>query len=481
MGSSERIVWGMSVRYILVLAILSALSIGAYLILDRVVTENEDSAALINISGRQRMLSQRITLLAETVTLNLSENEGVDERRKLLDSLNESIALMASSHEALIKGNIGMGLPAVMSAELQSLYFGPKGNLDREIGTFLNQARAFAAAPPKEQHTQNPHMLFMFRVGPGVLLRSLNDVVTQLQMESERRVHKLHHLQVIILMLTLGTLLASALAVFRPMVARIREDIERYKEYEQNLSIAKHKAEAANTAKGEFLASMSHELRTPLNAIIGFSDAIRKEVLGPPPQPKYTEYIDDIHHSGTHLLELINDVLDMSAIDAGKMELHEDLLDIADIVNTSVRLIKPRAEKRHVHIDVSFPSPMPGLRGDERRLRQILLNLLSNAVKFSHEGEKITVSVDINATGAMAIAVADRGIGMDEDEITMALSRFGQVDNIQNRKLEGTGLGLPLTKALAELHGGWLEIESQKGDGTTFRTILPKNRIVYGA
>ncbi|MBF0247912.1 MAG: type IV pili methyl-accepting chemotaxis transducer N-terminal domain-containing protein [Alphaproteobacteria bacterium] len=472
MVTGMRTVWGMSLRYLLVLSTLSVLSIGAYVILDRVVADNGDSAARINIAGRQRMLSQRIPLLAQEVAHNAVL------RSARLEELHAAIDLMERSHAGLTHGDDRMGLPPSVSAPLRARYFGPDDYLDREIKIFIREARAFAALEQSRQSAADPHLAYISQAGRNALLASLDAVVGQLQRESEERVRALQNMQLGVLLLTLGALVASALLVFRPLVARIRRDVARYREYEENLSIAKHQAEAANTAKGEFLASMSHELRTPLNAIIGFSDAIRKQVFGPPPHPRYCEYIDDIHNSGAHLLELINDILDVSAVDAGKMELYEDRIDIGELIEASVRLIKPRAAHRHIRISVALPDPMPRLHGDERRLRQILLNLLSNAAKFSPEGETVGVAVGVTDAGELTIAVADRGIGMDDAEIATALSRFGRVDNAYNRKLEGTGLGLPLTKALAELHGGRLEVDSRKGFGTTVRVVMPQDRVI---
>jgi len=249
-------------------------------------------------------------------------------------------------------------------------------------------------------------------------------------------------------------------------------------EAKQALNIIKDEAEAANRSKSELLANMSHELRTPLNAIIGFSETMKHEMFGPVGSDKNQEYLDDIHHSGQHLLELINDILDVSAIEAGALELYEENVSLIDVVEVSSRLIRPQVKAGQVTITSSFDPEIPMIYADVRRVKQVFLNLLSNAVKFTPRAGEVTVSAQFNDNGSLAVAFADTGIGMDEEEVTKALSTFGQVDSGLDRKHEGTGLGLPLTKGLMRLHGGTLEIESEKGHGTLITVTFPKERVI---
>jgi PAS domain S-box-containing protein len=257
----------------------------------------------------------------------------------------------------------------------------------------------------------------------------------------------------------------------------MHEDITHRKETEARIRRAKDQAEIANRAKSDLMANMSHELRTPLNAIIGFSDTMRGELFGPIGNDQYREYLDDIHFSGEHLLELINDILDVSAIEAGALELQEENVVIANIVDSSIRIIRPRSDKGKVTITSSVSTELPEIYVDERRVKQVMLNLLSNAVKFTPEGGEISVSAWMNENGGLSIAVSDTGIGMDEEELATALRTFGQVDSGLDRKHEGTGLGLPLTMGLMKMHGGTLELKSTKGQGTMTTVILPPDRI----
>ena len=257
----------------------------------------------------------------------------------------------------------------------------------------------------------------------------------------------------------------------------IHENISQRKEVEQKLVEAKEQAEIANRAKTDLMANMSHELRTPLNAIIGFSGTIKEEIFGPIGHEKYVEYMDDIYNSGNHLLGLINDILDVSAIEAQAFELEDQELCPIDLVKSSIRLIAPRATTGNVQVTSVLSASLPKFRADERRVKQIMLNLLSNAVKFTPEDGEVTVHGKITDTGCLEISVTDTGIGMDAEEIKTAMSKFGQVDSGLNRKHEGTGLGLPLTKGLMEMHGGSLQVFSHKGSGTTVIATFPKDRI----
>jgi PAS domain S-box-containing protein len=257
-------------------------------------------------------------------------------------------------------------------------------------------------------------------------------------------------------------------------------DISDRKKMEAELIESKEAAEFANRTKTDFLANMSHELRTPLNAIIGFAEVIKDEMFGPIGLTKYAEYAKDIFTSGRHLLDLINDILDLSKVEAGKLELHEEDVTLRTIVEECRTLILNRAEKAHVELITEIEPRLPKLRCDERALRQILLNFLSNAVKFTPARGTVTARVRRVADG-IALSVIDTGIGMSADDIKVALSTFGQVDSKLSRQHQGTGLGLPISKSLVELHGGTLTVESVPNKGTTMTATFPASRIVAQA
>ena len=259
------------------------------------------------------------------------------------------------------------------------------------------------------------------------------------------------------------------------MVVTVFLDITERKRAEHDLVAAKQEAERANRTMGEFVANMSHELRTPLNAILGFSQVIAGEMLGPIGTEKYLGYARDIQASAEHLLAMINDILDASKLEAGRLELVEEVIDPAKAVAEVVQLAAARARASDVRVGVRCEGGVPRLRADARKLKQIVLNLLMNAIKFSHAGGEVEIMLR-STDGAVAISVVDHGIGMDEAEVETAMSRFGQVASAWTRRHDGTGLGLPLAIGLTELHGGALTIRSSKGVGTTVTVAFPRER-----
>jgi signal transduction histidine kinase len=276
----------------------------------------------------------------------------------------------------------------------------------------------------------------------------------------------------------LDELLAIALRSLFVVVAGwffVRQ-LRRQEAVEIELLAAKETAETASRAKSEFLANMSHELRTPLNAIIGFSEIIKSRKFGLWSE-RYPDYAGDIFNSGTHLLALINDILNLSKLEAGQFVLQEDEVDLAAAVEACVNLVETQARQSKIRLSVGLDPDFCLIRADDRRLRQILINLLSNAVKFTPEGGQVRIS-SAPRNGGLAIQVSDTGIGIAAEDIPKAMTPFGQVDSKVRRKQEGTGLGLPLAKQLAELHGATFAIESKVHVGTTVTFVLPPERLL---
>jgi len=253
----------------------------------------------------------------------------------------------------------------------------------------------------------------------------------------------------------------------------LTRELNRHELTESRLRKSKHKIEAANHAKSEFLANMSHELRTPLNAIIGFSNMLRTEVFGPLTNDKQREYVNDILFSGEHLLELINDILDVSALEAHKLKLHTTVFSITDTIDTVWRMVDARAQTKNITLHQNISNDLDLIRADERRVTQIMLNLLTNAIKFTPSGGDVALEARLDEDKSILFRVSDTGIGMSEEDMITAFTQFGQIDSTFSRTEEGTGLGLPLTKGLVELHGGRITLDSKKGQGTSVTVHFP--------
>jgi signal transduction histidine kinase len=310
----------------------------------------------------------------------------------------------------------------------------------------------------------------------GALLNFDNGNVALL--EVQRSLHPL------ILRTAIAAVVGIALAVVLLLIfwflpTRIINGVfDRLARSEANLVLAHDHAQSANRAKSEFLAVMSHELRTPLNAIIGFAEMMQRSSFGPLGHKRYEEYIGDIHTSGRHLLEMVNDILDLTKAEAGKLDLIEEPVDIAEIADAACRMVAPQARARGIIVNNRIARALPMLYGDERRFTQIMLNFVSNAVKFSNDGGRVELDAFIDLDGSFAIMVRDNGIGIAESDIPRVLKIFQQADNGNTRRYGGTGLGLPLAKKLIELHGGNLILESSLGAGTRVVARFPASRVV---
>lgn len=249
-------------------------------------------------------------------------------------------------------------------------------------------------------------------------------------------------------------------------------------EAKANSDEARRRAEEANLAKSRFLATMSHELRTPLNAILGFSEVMKNEVFGPHSSPSYQEYSTDIHASGQHLLDLINEILDLSRIEAGRYELNEEAVQLAYIVDDCRHMMNLRAKAKNQTIKEMVDPSLPRLWADERAVRQIVLNILSNAIKFTPQGGEIMVKVGWTSSGGQYVSVKDTGPGIPENEIPIVMSSFGRGSLAIKTAEQGSGLGLPIVKGLVDLHNGGLQLKSKPREGTEVIVTFPAARVM---
>ncbi|MCB1528889.1 MAG: HAMP domain-containing histidine kinase [Hyphomicrobiaceae bacterium] len=268
---------------------------------------------------------------------------------------------------------------------------------------------------------------------------------------------------------------ALAMLEFRAQKDDLIAELEEEKSFSDE---ARRRAESANMAKSRFLATMSHELRTPLNAIMGFSEVMKTEILGPISNPTYKDYAGSIHDSGRHLLNLINEILDLSRIEAGRYELHEEPIRLTDVAEDCCRLLKLRSDSKGLAVLEDLDFNLPQVWADERAIRQVCLNLISNALKFTPKGGRVTVTVGPAADGGQILSVRDTGPGIPDEEIPKVMQAFGQGSLAHETAEGGTGLGLPIVKNLIELHGGIFELRSKLRRGTEAIVYLPPQRVL---
>lgn len=307
----------------------------------------------------------------------------------------------------------------------------------------------------------------------GFLTPALMPVIVRMTLESGTIYMAMGIIGTIFMLVLIGT----ARNLNRTLTESLRLQFEK-SDLVDELTEARTQAESANAAKSAFLATVSHELRTPLNAVLGFNQLMALELHGPLGSPKYQEYARLINESGDHLLELIDEVIDLSRAESGQLDLSEETVDIGGLVNATIKTLEPIASRNRIVLQVSAEPPLPSLKADPRRTRQILLNVINNAIKFTPVGGKVFLSITPEADGSLAIHVRDTGIGMSKTDLSTAFELFGRGDNAVQRVIDGAGIGLPLTRFLMRLHDGDIELASEQGEGTEVTLRFPPERVI---
>jgi len=517
-------------RYIVALSVIAILVTAVWLGMRYAVDQQRNYSKLISLAGQQTGLSGRIAHFSSQMIMARDD----DEFELYKAQLGRAISQIQKTHETLLNGDLERALPRVMTAALNTIYFDDSVGLNNALARYLSQARIIYDTPQNELKRTSAAYIYVVQYGPFVLEAMFSAATDAYDVASRKALSAIDKTETAVWFSAILILILEALFIFRPVertlrksLARLkdghtaltghlntaktarrdaeesrdcldqlnrhleervemrtrelRRELDRHERTESRLRNSKREQEAANRSKSEFLANMSHELRTPLNAIIGFSSILQTDMFGPMANAKQLEYIIDIHQSGEHLLDLINDILDVSALEAGKLHLNEEPLDLSAVIERSWRLIETRARDKGVSLCQNVPASLPWLQADERRIKQILLNLLTNSIKFTPKGGTVTLDAQCTASGTLSLSVRDTGIGMDKHDVAKAMTQFGQVDNVFSRTEEGTGLGLPLTRGLVDLHHGLMKVESKKGFGTRVTVEFPKHRTIDAA
>lgn len=458
-------------RHIVALVILASLISLAYLSLNILISRQQSIAAEINISGRQRMLSQRIALHAQNIVKSVARSQRESYRLDLVRSLNQ----FEDAHMALTLGNEKMGIPKPDSRTILDMYFADREwGLDAQVRSFIKLARQVSIKKVETITPDDPNFNRVWYMATIFLLPKLDEAVRVYQSEGEKKIKTLGAMQTAIWVLALLVLIGEGGLIFWPLVRQVGGILDYLVMTKRDLNEALNKAESANRLKSEFLSNTSHELRTPLNAIIGISDVLLEDAKAAGDQD-LTEPLTRINKASHHLLRLINDILDYSKLQVDELELHVEDIDVIQIMDNLKSKALHLAQRNNNTLIFNEDQNIGKIRGDMLRIRQVLFNLIENACKFTHQG---TITVSASRIGGgngdiVKIAVKDTGVGIPEDKVATCFDVFSQMDASFKRAYEGAGMGLAISRQLARLMGGDITVVSQPGKGAEFTLTLP--------
>ncbi|WP_162906911.1 sensor histidine kinase [Algihabitans albus] len=464
------IVW----RYGLALALIALLSASAFAILVITISAEEKQADLLRLVTQQQAESQRLAFFANAIVSATNDLDRSDYRREL----HRSIEAMERRQDLLVHGDVAGEFAPKDVERVRRLFFMGGNPFDQQVRRFIAHARAFYELPPDQVKRDRAELLALNLAGMNFIPQGYDLISDLLASERDGTIGWLKKFEIGLFTAMLTLLLLEAVFIFWPLVRKIVQSIDEVEASQEETRRMAEKAEKASRAKSNFLASMSHELRTPLNAIIGFSDTLERELFGPLGSQRYRGYAGDIRKSGEHLLNLVNDLLDLSRAEAGRMTLEEGTVDLVATTEATLAMMRGRADQAGVALVCDLPKGLPGLSGDALKIRQILINLLSNAVKFTPAMGTIRIAARCQQDGVLSLTVTDTGSGIPEAEIERLMQPYETLSPAVADNRDGTGLGLAIASDLMRLHGGRLELTSQLGRGTVATMFFPADRMI---
>lgn len=449
--------------YVLALTIIATLSIATHVLLDMVIRSQENAASVVNVAGRQRMLSQRIARLA--LELSVSRHDSAPELERLLES---SISLMETSHQALLHDSVQLGVFPRRTEAIVDIYYEAPLRLDAQVTAFVMTARQFLTLPALDR-TASAELRELLTQARQPLLASLDAAVKQYELDSQADIIRLRWYMGALLLVMLATLVLEARFIFRPLFLRLRRAHDQLLDAVIESDRSRHAAEQASRAKGNFLRTISHELRTPMNGMLGMAYLLKEsgELSA-----ENREYVTALENSGQALLATVSGILELSALEAHELVLDEVNFNLIDVLTVSSNTFKIAAAAKGLGLSVQVGIDVPHLlTGDPLRLRQMLCQLIGNAVKFTSSGEVgVCVRLDERTMNRarLTFEIRDTGIGIATEHQEKIFAAFVQEDSSYTRRFSGSGVGLSICRHLVELMGGEIHVRSEPGHGSTF-------------